>query len=121
MAPADATGEAGDLLTRLEVPRDKRGNETQRVSQRLGPTGLDHGLELRASAPSRFGWNRASRAELLARRVSSITDSTPFPNRFLACDAISRFSCARKRKVRGIASLSCCNFAAAQAPAGGEV
>ena len=39
----------------LEVSRDRRGNETQRVSQRLGPAGLDHGLELRASALSRFG------------------------------------------------------------------
>jgi hypothetical protein len=29
--------------------------ETQRVSERLGPAGLDHGLRLRASAQSRFG------------------------------------------------------------------
>jgi hypothetical protein len=40
----------------------------------------------------------ASRAELLARRVSSTTDSTPFPGRFFACDAVSRFSYARKRR-----------------------
>ena len=79
----------------LEVPRDRRGNETQRVSRWLGPAGLDHGLKLRASARSRFGCFRASRAELLARRVSSTTDSTPFPGRFLGCDAVSRFSYAR--------------------------
>ena len=39
----------------------------------------------------------ASRAELLARRVSSTTDSTPFSGRFLACDAVSRFAYALER------------------------
>jgi hypothetical protein len=34
----------------------------------------------------------ASRAEVLARRVSSTTDSTPFSGRFLACDVVSRLS-----------------------------
>jgi MFS superfamily sulfate permease-like transporter len=34
----------------------------------------------------------ASRAEVLARRVSSTTDSTPFSGRFLTCDAVTRLS-----------------------------
>jgi hypothetical protein len=31
----------------------------------LGPVGLDHGLELRASARSRFGGSQACKAEVL--------------------------------------------------------
>jgi hypothetical protein len=62
------------------------------VSQRLGPAGLGDGLELRASALSRFV-AFASRAELLARRVSSTNDNTPFSGPLSqVCDVVSRFS-----------------------------
>jgi hypothetical protein len=75
----------------LEVSRDRRGNETQRVSHQPAPR-----VSIRAStsAPRRCRASVAfaSRAELLARRVSSTDDTTPFSGRFLACDAVSRFS-----------------------------
>ena len=50
----------------MEVPRErKRVRDPDARINELGPRGLDHGLELRASARSRFGDFRATEAEVL--------------------------------------------------------
>jgi hypothetical protein len=50
----------------MEVPRErKRVRDPDAWIKELGPGGLDHGLEPRASARSRFGDFRAFEAEVL--------------------------------------------------------
>ena len=63
----------------MEVPRErKRVRDPDAWINELGPGGLDHGLELRASAWSRFGDFRAFEAEVLPAGSAQLAIVPPF-------------------------------------------
>jgi hypothetical protein len=63
----------------MEVPRErKRVRDPDAWINELGPGGLDHGLELRASARSRFGDFRAFEAEVLPAGSAQLPMLPPF-------------------------------------------